>query len=196
MKTTAKIMVSVFFIILMVGGAYACDDDAACSGGNPPIWQIFKNGKAVHWVDWKDNRRFAIYRSGTPNDPSDDMVLDKETGLVWERSPSSRTFGFSWDSALGVCNELIVGNRRGWRLPTIQELANLTDPTQSNPSLPAGHPFSNVQLSYHWSATAFAGSPSSFAWEVNFKDGVVGLSNKSDLIFIWCVRGGQGVDAQ
>ena len=50
-------------------------------------------------------------------------VLDRETGLVWEQSPSTRTFPWSRvDSqpnppAAVYCNELNVGNRKGWRLP-------------------------------------------------------------------------------
>jgi hypothetical protein len=120
-------------------------------------------------------------------------VLDRETGLVWEKSPSTGTF--AWEEAQYQCNNLTVGNRKGWRLPTIQELASLVDPTQSNPALPAGHPFSNVQSSYYWSATTFAFDASS-AWAVRFNDGGVGPGGKSGGYFVWCVRGGQGVDSQ
>ena len=43
-----------------------------------------------------------------------------------------------------VCDKE-VGGRKGWRLPSIYELANLVDTTQQNPSLPKGHPFTNIQ---------------------------------------------------
>jgi hypothetical protein len=120
-------------------------------------------------------------------------VLDRETGLVWERSPSMSAF--TWLNAQIHCNLLAVGNRKGWRLPTIQELASLVDPTQSNPALPAGHPFSNVQLFSYWSATSGATSFGG-AWGVNFSFGDVGTDNKPHTNFVWCVRGGQGVDPQ
>ena len=125
-----------------------------------------------------------------------DAVLDRETGLVWERSPST-TSTFTWEDAQTHCNQLNVGNRKGWRLPTIQELASLVDPTQSNPALPAGHPFSNV-LSFvpYWSATTGA-TDASRAWVVLFGSGdVVSGFPKSLTGLAWCVRGGQGVDPQ
>ena len=193
MKTTAKIMVSVFFIILMVGGTYAWADDA-------PIWQIFENGKAVHWVDHKPNPRFAIYDSGTPNDPSDDVVLDKETGLVWERSPS--TIRFNLNDAQTHCINLIGGNRMGWRLPTIQEGANLLDRSVSDrPHLPAGHPFSNVQYLgiWYWSATSRAEfTTQTHRWTFFFGGDAGGLGSAAAnmLNSAWCVRGGQNYEVQ
>ena len=122
-----------------------------------------------------------------------DAVLDKETGLVWQQSPS--TGPLSWFFAQLQCNNLAVGNRKGWRMPTVQELASLVDPTQSNPALPAGHPFSNVQSSLYWSA-ATSVADASVAWVVDFGNGDVKLDNKSLFNGFWCVRGGQGVDPQ
>src|SRR5437879_1723533 len=70
-------------------------------------------------------------------------VLDRETGLVWERSLSTNPFTRS--SAQSHCNNLTVGNRKGWRLPAVQELVSLVDPSQSFLAPPPGHPFKNVQ---------------------------------------------------
>jgi hypothetical protein len=124
-------------------------------------------------------------------------VLDKETGLVWEQSPSTDTK--NWLDAQIHCNKLAKGNRMGWRLPTLQELGSLVDPSRSNPSLPNGHPFSNVQSSssssFYWSATTNAFS-TSYAWGVPFDDGVVSNDGKIANSYVWCVRGGQGVDPQ
>ncbi len=90
-----------------------------------------------------------------------------------------------------------MGNRKGWWLPTIQELASLIDPSVPfpGPTLPAGHPFSNVQSSVYRSATTNA-SNTSFAWGVGFSLGDVLNGSKSSGGFVWCVRGGQGVDPQ
>ena len=136
-------------------------------------------------------------------DWNSEAVLDRETGLVWERSPS--TSPLLWLNAQRHCNRSNTGDRLGWRLPTLQELASLVDRTQPNPALPSGHPFQkeNVQsseFSFYWSATTLAGTGNEpLAWGVSFGIGFVdNVVNalKSDQAFVWCVRGGQGVDPQ
>ena len=44
---------------------------------------------------------------------------------------------------------MTVGGTKGWRLPSVAELASLVDPANSNPALPTGHPFSNVQSPFY-----------------------------------------------
>jgi len=124
-------------------------------------------------------------------------VLDRETGLVWEKSPSAGTTHFSWFSALGYCGALSVGNRMGWRLPTLQELASLVDPSvpSPGPALPNGHPFRNVESAGYWSATTHA-EVAEAARVVSFYDGSVVNGTKDGLGYAWCVRGGRGADAQ
>ena len=134
---------------------------------------------------------------------SNAAVYGKETGLVWEQLAGD-TDGDTdvddndrktWFNALSHCYQRTVGGRKGWRLPTIEELASLVVDTSvaGNPRLPSGHPFSNVQLSRYWSATTDA-NDTSLAWTVFFNDGVVGTFVKTDDRFVWCVRGGQGID--
>ncbi len=125
-------------------------------------------------------------------------VLDNETGLVWEKSPSTKLV--TWEDAQSHCNALITGNRLGWRLPTVQELTSLLDPNEVLfPILPAGNPFQNVQNGY-WSATTYA-SGTSEAWTVTFFLETVGPQvHQQDKSVAgspaWCVRGGHGVDPQ
>ena len=136
--------------------------------------------------------RFVLVMGG-------EAVLDKETGLVWEKSPDNayRT----WIAAINQCYSKQVGGRLGWRLPTVEELASLVDLTQSNPALPSGHPFDTdctsggcVQSYIYWSATTLAGAPG--VWGVNVDSGYVGYYDKTGSgVFVWCVRGGQGYDA-
>jgi hypothetical protein len=74
-----------------------------------------------------------------------------------------------------------LGNRLGWRLPTVNELASLVDPSRSDPALPAGHPFNDVQLSDHyWSATTDSRDLDN-RWVVGFfSDGDVGNARNRD----------------
>lgn len=123
-------------------------------------------------------------------------VLDKETGLVWEKSPGIETV--SWEAAVIGCYNKGVGGRKGFRLPTIEELASLVDPQAgSAPFLPSGHPF-NVQSSYYWSSTTYIyATASDYASFMDFSDGHVGNRLKSNAgeACVWCVRGGHGHDA-
>ena len=121
-------------------------------------------------------------------------VLDRETGLVWERSPDPTLQ--NWQNAQFHCLNRNTGGRTGWRLPALPELMSLVDRSQFNPALPAGHPFTNVQSNY-WSATTHAASTTS-ARNVAFLSGVVGLplDKSNNSLFVWCVRGGPGADAQ
>ncbi len=96
-----------------------------------------------------------------------------------------------------------MGGRGAWKLPNIQELRSLVDPAATGPALPAGHPFTNVQLSYYWSATTevtdtLIGADATLARAVSFFGGSVDNPSqaKTVALYVWCVRGGQGVDAQ
>jgi hypothetical protein len=73
-----------------------------------------------------------------------EAVLDRETGLVWERSVSF--FQVPLLTAKLGCFSLTVGGRRGWRLPRLDELMTLFDGNGPSVALVSGHPFdlSNV----------------------------------------------------
>jgi hypothetical protein len=123
-----------------------------------------------------------------------EAVLDRETGLVWEQAPTATIA--PWANSLQLCNDKTVGNRKGWRLPTVSELSSLVDPKQpSAPMLPTGHPFRNVQSFVYWTATTSA-SDFELAWGVNFSSSAVNAFNKVLSSHRWCVRGGPGVNPQ
>ena len=162
--------------------------------------QTTANGPYYAWPSWDQQlpaaTRFIVLSNWKDtNFPSGGAaVLDRETGLVWEKSPD--TTPRTWLSAHTFCNNRGVGGRRGWRLPTVQELASLLDPNAGGaPFLPAGHPFTNVQSSVYWSATTF-GPLTSAAWVVNFGFDGASFVGKGNDSFVWCARGGQGVDPQ
>jgi hypothetical protein len=141
------------------------------------------------------------------NDPSrfkvlsefnNEAVLDRETGLVWEKSPLTSAVS-AQGQAIQLCMASNTGGRGGWRLPSIQELRSLVDPTVGppGPALPAGHPFTNVQvggLVGYWSMTNFS---SDQAWLMVTSVGGPRITLKMDnTVFQWCVRGGQVAETQ
>jgi Protein of unknown function (DUF1566) len=136
-----------------------------------------------------------------------EAVLDRETGLVWERSPSQTTR--DWFDSIEHCTLRNTGGRTGWRLPAVAELFSLVDRSQSSPALPAGHPFLGVLFTtgtpatgdfaarLYYSATTLAKNLNARA--VDFRLGSLGDISKTTssvpfALFTWCVRGGAGVD--
>jgi hypothetical protein len=123
-------------------------------------------------------------------------VLDHETGLVWQRYVNEgTTVTFSWYDAFYICANLDLGGRKGWHLPSIEQLASLVDKSVDGWKLPAGSPFVLVQtgLGGFWSATSYAVDSTS-ALIMGFGRGDVAIQNKNFLRPVWCVRGGQSND--
>jgi len=172
------LVAAVFFALVSLAEAGAKKD---------PIWSIFKPGtaKSVNLKVHEPNPRFAIYDSGTPDDDWDDWVLDKQTGIVWQRRPS----GVIWEAsdcygkAVYETYEAEHGGLRGQRLPTLEEMLSLVDPTMSEPALPAGHPFIEVQWEdwimegsdWYWTATDWRTID---AFVVNFNYGNISYRRK------------------
>jgi hypothetical protein len=131
---------------------------------------------------------------------NNDAVLDRETGLVWERAPFNGRTNFA--GAALTCAARITGDRFGWRLPTLPELQTLTQPSKSNPALPDGHPFANVQFDvafpfalfdFYWTTTADPHTTfSGFMIAVSFKTGETVSTSVTNNQNFWCVRGGAG----
>lgn len=120
-------------------------------------------------------------------------VRDNNTGLVWEQSPATNLE--SWFSARFACADKNVGGTRGWRLPSVAELASLNDPSLPAPRVPTTV-FTGVQSAEYWSATTNA-QDSTFAWVVNFAnlvEGVTLIKGKIGSFHVWCVRGDMNAD--
>jgi Protein of unknown function (DUF1566) len=143
--------------------------------------------------------RFAVL-----NQFNDEAVLDRETGLVWLRTPDPEQH-YVWLGAFQRCMALNAGNRRGWRLPTIQELYSLMDSSELNPTLTPGHPFINVVVDgFYWSSSSKPGNPD-LGYVVSFAGGSFGFMDRclrlgwpilEDPPYAWCVRGGSGPESQ
>jgi hypothetical protein len=156
------------------------------AGIDPAVSAIF--GTAYNTPAWT-GVRFT--------DNGDGTVTDNLTALIWLKN--ANCFGArNWATALSDANVLASGScglsdgssAGGWRLPNANELHSLIDLTQSNPALPAGHPFTGVQANLYWTSTTVDYAPTGVV--------VVAMSNgdpigaiKTGFLFVWPVRGGQ-----
>jgi len=101
----------------------------------------------------------------------------------------------TWLLARDGCLKKTVGGTKGWRLPSIPELASLIDPSVAfpGPTLTPGHPFSTVTSANFWSAATSASNTSTFGTSnilvVNFQEGSVETIGKGSTAQAWCVRG-------
>ena len=153
----------------------------------PPVWS-----RVLPSNDGPDvchSSRFLCVMNG------DYGVLDQETGLVWQKRPF--TDPMTWYDAILHCYGLEGGGRHGWRLPGQAELASLVDYSLNSPALPPGHPFEEIQLGKFWSANTYQqhNDTMELAWLVDIEFGGAGWRfNKTDSHYVWCVRGGSGID--
>jgi len=141
-------------------------------------------GAGNNTLRW-DTNNASVSRFTVLQEFNNAAVRDNNTGLVWEQSPATFLPGPTWIDARLQCIEKNVGGSRGWRLPSVVELASLIDPSLPAPFVPPV--FTGVQLSSYWSATTNVGT--STVWTVGFDQGHAGWAGKSSNSSVWCVRG-------
>ncbi len=106
-------------------------------------------------------------------------VTDNGTGLMWQKETAGMG---TWDDAMRYVSELPLGGHSGWRLPSIDELANLNNrPCKS---------LMELVPSYYWSSTTYA-SYRLNAWIVDFGSGLVSHFNKFNTYYARAVRPAQ-----
>jgi hypothetical protein len=129
-----------------------------------------------------------------------EAVLDRETGLVWEKTPSTDQMTIS--RAQFACSSRQTGGRMGWRLPKMDELFSLLDPTQINnkigspAALPLGNPFVGAGGNPRFWTTDQDAPPFNNNVNLIFVFVNAGIFNTTDYndsaIRAWCVRGPGG----
>ena len=100
-------------------------------------------------------------------------VTDISTGLTWQQATAPGTY--TWEQALDYCEDLNLGTRSDWRLPTIKELGSIVDLTRYNPSINTDF-FPNTAASGYWSSNTRA-TYTDIAWQVDFGYGHDELRN-------------------
>ncbi|MDS4021537.1 MAG: DUF1566 domain-containing protein [Candidatus Competibacter sp.] len=140
--------------------------------------------------------------AGRYRDNTDGTVTDVQTGLQWMRFSLGQEWKnvtctgearrYTWQKALNAAETL---NRRGgyagyhdWRVPTIDELKTLIDPSASPTINQLAFP--NKQPLWYWSSSTSAGYPD-LAWLVAFGYGLANAYFKGNRYHARLVRGGQ-----
>ncbi len=216
-KHLIRAVLVIFSMIIASGPAAAIDlrswdiavdpEGEPCEPGEPGEDKLSKGepGEGEACED-EHGERFIVV---LPEGPSGVGVLDRETQLVWERSPADKNGDdvitaadrHTWKGARTYCINKTVADRKGWRLPSVHELSTLLDATQKHLGagatgwFPGGHPFNNVQTSLvegggdYWTASTSADSASK-AWDVDFHwIQVLDNNLKTSSKLVWCVRG-------
>jgi hypothetical protein len=156
-----------------------------------------EDGELKKGVDWP-SPRFT--------DNTDGTVTDNLTGLIWLENANCPSASRTWSNALSDVTQLNTdgtmnandcgdtsnggSHQTDWRLPNVRELQSLIDYGQSFMALPSTTPFSGVQAYYYWSSTTFEDHPD-YAWLVSLDFGRVDDRVKTDIYYVWPVRGGQ-----
>jgi len=125
---------------------------------------------------------------------NNEAVLDRETGLVWQRTVGG-VFGKDPSAFMGavqLCSESPTGGRGGWRLPSLHEFQSLVDETVPLPALalPAGHPFLGVPDAFttYWTGTSVVGFETrAYSTTLQAVTGPAS-SDKTESKRFWCVR--------
>ncbi len=110
----------------------------------------------------------------------DVIVTDTETGPIWQKTYVS---GKTWQQALSYCESLTYAGYSDWRLPNKNELASLINYEKYSPA----SDFPDMPSNYFWSSSTGAHN-TNYAWRVSFNNGYVGYSNKTDDVYVRCVR--------
>jgi hypothetical protein len=104
--------------------------------------------------------------AGNLKPQSGGVVIDQETGLIWQQGESGR---MPWLEAVRYCNQLDLANSRGWRLPFKEELKSLLSATGAGNQLDRKS-FPEVQAEVYWSLSREEQQPDQ-VWGVSFADG-------------------------
>jgi hypothetical protein len=143
------------------------------------IADIIKNWQEAHPAA----QRFVILP-----DFNNNAVLDKDTNLIWELSPTPTSV--TWNEARTTCVTRSTGGQKGWRLPAPSEMRSLVGPAVDSPipNIPPGHPFLNIQPTSYWTVVPEDNQPSYARYVDAFLGNVLSFI-KIYTYPVWCVRG-------
>ncbi len=120
-------------------------------------------------------------------DNGDGTITDLSTGLMWQQDGAVTK---TWVEALDYCEKLNLGGRDDWRLPNVNELQSIISDVRYSPAINTTY-FTNTANDYYWSSTThhyYAYADHGYAVDVDFYQGYISQSQKSDILNVRAVR--------
>ena len=123
-------------------------------------------------------------------------VIDNNTGLIWEQSPSEGTY--TWDDAPNHCADLNssnFGGKNNWRVPNPLEFMTIVDNSKYNPATNSN--FTNMPTDYStylWTSKEYKGDTSD-AYYFSPLYGSSGENRKTKTYQVLCVSGDEMLPA-
>lgn len=162
----------------IMAAAPAVDDTNGATATEVAKGQTFWGLTSGEWgLQTGSYERFTDHGDGT--------VTDNLTGFMWTKSANHGTY--DWFDGKTYIGNLTTGGHTNWQMPEVWELYTLVDESESNPSLPDGHPFTGVQNAIYWSDTKYE-DYLIFAYFVRFSDDYVSYANKGISYNVWAMR--------
>ena len=106
-------------------------------------------------------------------------VLDPRTSLMWAVESLGGARGVKQKDAAAQLNGFALLGHSDWRVPEIEELQTLVNFKAVNPSIDADL-FPGTKSDWYWTNTAYAPSPSGYAWYVSFTYGYSDFDDRDD----------------
>ncbi len=141
---------------------------------------MLKTGQTTSYIANDD----GYYQSGKNRSYTDngDTVIDNATGLIWQQEDDNITR--NWIDAGTYCADITLDGNSNFRLPTIEELVQLTDKGKAAVIDPI---FINTNSSNYWSSTTYS-LDTQIAWYVDFRTSFDNTGDKTTSNYVRCVR--------
>jgi hypothetical protein len=152
------------------------------------VQQVF--GLTTRKLDWGTTDWAPRTYSTHQYEDQGEVVVDRTTGLMWQKSGSSGYMDYQ--DAQAYITRLNAQNFAGhndWRLPTIPELMSLLEPERQSNGLFINPIFDKTQ-EWCWSADRLPAGESSLgpAWGVYFHVGIVDWGYLVSKLYVRAVR--------
>jgi hypothetical protein len=153
---------------------------------------LLKTGQTSSYVDYDD----GYYQKGVART----FVTGGTTGLLWQRCSAGQNNDatcsgtaqtYTWDQANSYCSNLTLAGKT-WRLPTVNELADLVDYWPRGMALIDSLNFPRTIFSdydnyrSYWSSSRLP-RDTNYSYCINFYDGLIQYFYNTNNLYIRCI---------